>query len=158
MSSIRFTKVYYNFETSVWSKMFYDRLVSNYVCYPFVWNAGFKFHSPVRTMNIKNTALYNNVTSVCIFIGCWPRSIKGHTQMASNPRQQSCFSFFMPQKSFNKPFEFLLHETNRLHFPACVYCNRSQKTSQRVKNKSKSSGVTVGLLWSITVHMHTWKM
>ena len=32
------------------------------------------------------TSLYNNVTSVCIFIGCWPWSIKGHTQMASNPR------------------------------------------------------------------------
>ena len=25
--------------------------------------------------------------------------------------------------------------TNRLHFPVRVYCNRSQKTSQRVKNK-----------------------
>ena len=48
----------------------------------------------------------------------------------------------------------------------CVYCNRSQKTSQRVKNKkvrheTKSSGVTVvlytlwHLLWSITVHTHT---
>ena len=25
--------------------------------------------------------------------------------------------------------------TNRLHFSVCVYCNRSQMTSQRVKNK-----------------------
>ena len=30
-----------------------------------------------------------------------------------NPRQWTCLSFFMPQKSFNKPFEFLLYETNR---------------------------------------------
>ena len=55
--------------------------------------------------------IYNNVTSVFIFIDCWPWSIKGHTQMcrASNPRQQTGFSFFMPPKSFNKPFEFLLY-------------------------------------------------
>ena len=32
---------------------------------------------------VRCTYLYNNVTSVCIFIGCWPWSIKGHTQMAS---------------------------------------------------------------------------
>ena len=37
---------------------------------------------------------YHNVTSVCIFIDCWPCGIKG--QMASNPRQQTCFSFFIP--------------------------------------------------------------
>ena len=40
--------------------------------------------------------------------------------------------------------------TNRLHFSVRVYCNRSQKTSQRVKNKkvrheTKSSGVIVVL-------------
>ena len=39
---------------------------------------------------------------------------------------------FMPPKSFNKPFEFLLYKTNRL-FSVCVYCNRSQKTLQRVR-------------------------
>ena len=41
--------------------------------------------------------------------------------------------------SFNKPFEFLLHKTNNVDyiFPCVrVYCNRSQKTSQCVKNKS----------------------
>ena len=41
--------------------------------------------------------------------------------MVSNPRQQTCFSFLMPQK----PFKFLLYKTNRLHFSVCVYCNRS---------------------------------
>ena len=37
---------------------------------------------PQRTGNkvaISLYRLYNNVTSVCIFIGCWPSSIKGHT-------------------------------------------------------------------------------
>ena len=47
-----------------------------------------------------------------------------HTEMA----------FFVPPKSFNKPFKFLLYKTKRLHFPVRTYCNRSQKTSQRVKN------------------------
>ena len=51
-----------------------------------------------------------------------------------NPRQRTCLSFFIPLKSFNKPFEFLLYETNSLHFSVRVYCNRSQKTSQCVKS------------------------
>ena len=65
--------------------------------------------------------------------------------MASNPRQitsAELFFFFhacMPQKSFNKPFQFLLYKTNRLHFPMCVHCNRSQKKSQRVKNNSHAT-------------------
>ena len=82
--------------------------------------------------------LHNNVNSVCMFIGCWPWSIKGHThrwcEIHATSSQHTCFSFFTPQKSFNNPFQFLLYKTNRLHFSMCVYCNRSQKTSQRVKN------------------------
>ena len=38
-----------------------------------------------------------------------------------------------------KPFEFLLYKTNRLHFSVRVYCNRSQKTPQRVKNNSHAT-------------------
>ena len=60
--------------------------------------------------------------------------------MASNPHQiTSADLFFMPPKSFNKPFKFLLYTTNRLHFPVCVYCNRSQKTSRHVKNNSHTT-------------------
>ena len=44
---------------------------------------------------------------------------------ASDHVSRACFSFFMPLESFNKPFEFLLYKTNRLHFSMCVYCNRS---------------------------------
>ena len=73
-------------------------------------------------------------------------SIKGHThrwrQIHIRSCQQTCFPFFMPQKSFNKPFEFLLFKTNRLHFSMCVYCNRSQKMSQHVKNNSLSCHLT----------------
>ena len=57
-------------------------------------------------------------------------------QIHVRSRQRTCFSFFMPRKSFNKPFEFLLYKTNRVRFPVCVYCKRSQKTPQRVKNNS----------------------
>ena len=63
--------------------------------------------------------LYNNVASVCIFIGCWPRSIKGHTQMASNPRQVTSrhvtsrqriyFTFFMPPGQILKKFIWILY-------------------------------------------------
>ena len=48
----------------------------------------------------------HRITIVCILIGCWPWSI------FVSSRQQTCFSFFMPPKSFNKPFEFLLYKTN----------------------------------------------
>ena len=74
---------------------------------------------------LKNN-LYNNVTSVGIFIGCWLWSIKlkdthrDGVKSTSGSRQRTWFSFFMPQKSFNKPFEFLLYKTNRLHFFLCV--------------------------------------
>ena len=76
----------------------------------------------IKTIKLTCTAviyykLYNNVTSVCIFIGCWPWSIKGHTwrQIHVRSRQQTHFSLFMPQKFFNKPFDFLLYKT-KLHF------------------------------------------
>ena len=62
---------------------------------------------------------------------------------------------------------FLLHKTNRLLFPCvcvCVYCNRSQKTSQRVKNSHTTRHLLVSdfsvlytlwrHLWFITVHTH----
>ena len=49
---------------------------------------------------------------------------------------------------FNKPYEFLLYETNGLHFSVHVYCIRSQKTSQRTKNNSH----TTRLRRFITVH------
>ena len=57
------------------------------------------------------------------------------SQMAPIPHQITSadfVSFFMPQKSFNKPFEFLLYKTNRLHFSVCVYCNRSTVTRLRL--------------------------
>ena len=81
--------------------------------------------------------------------------------MASNPRQitwADLFFFFHGPKSFNKQFDYI--------FP-CVYCNKSQKTSQRVKNNNHSTSFRVVLfcslhtvmlylsdLWSITVHTH----
>ena len=76
--------------------------------------------------------------------------------MESNPRQCTCFSFFMPAKFLNKPFGFLSYKTNRLHFSVHVYCNRSQKMSQRVKNKSRllTLSVTPSVIYYST---HTLK-
>ena len=99
-------------------------------------------------LTFSQCGLYNNVTSVWIFICCWPWSITGHTQMASNPRQQTCFSFFMPPKSFNKPFEFLLYKTNdhtRRH---------SHATRLRLVSYVFVLYTLWRHLWSITVHTH----
>ena len=49
------------------------------------------------------------------------------------------FLFSYPPNPYNKPFEFLMHETDRLHFPVRANCNRSQKPSQREKNKSHAT-------------------
>ena len=99
-----------------------------------------------RVYNITST-IYTITCSVCILIGCWPWSIKGHThrwhQISSAP------------KIFNKPIEFLSCKTNRLHFSVCVYCNRSQKTSQRVKNNSHATRLRLVLFCSL--HAVTWK-
>ena len=43
------------------------------------------------------------------------------------------FSVFHDPKIL-QTFDFLLYETNRLHFSVRMYCNRSQMTSRRVKN------------------------
>ena len=96
--------------------------------------------------------------------------VKGHTQMTSNPRHitsADLFLFFHAPKSFNKPFEFLLYKTNRLHFPVCVYCNRLQKTSQRVKNNSHATRLRLVSSFFCSLHAvtssviyystHTWK-
>ena len=94
-----------------------------------------------RVYNITST-IYTITCSVCILIGCWPWSIKGHThrwhQISSAP------------KIFNKPIEFLSCKTNRLHFSVCVYCNRSQKTSQRVKNNSHATRLRLVLFLFFT--------
>ena len=80
--------------------------------------------------------------------------------MASNPRQitsADLFFFFHAPKTFNKPFEFLLYLTNRLHFSVRVYCNRSQETSQRVKNNSHATSLHAVTSSVIYYSTHTRK-
>ena len=90
--------------------------------------------------------------------------------MASNPHQimsADLFFFYHAPKSFNKPFEFLLYKTNRLHFSVRVYCNRSQKTSQSVKNNSHTTWLCLvsyflffihgGIICDLLQYTHTWK-
>ena len=61
--------------------------------------------------------------------------------MASNTRQLTCFSFFMPKNppkySINHLNFYCMKQIDyNFRVCACMYCNRSQKTSQRVKNNS----------------------
>ena len=78
--------------------------------------------------NVQNlyiyTYLYNNVTSMFIFIGYWLWSIKGHTQMASNPRQitsADLFFFFQapPNPSINHLNFFCIKQIYYIFSP-CV--------------------------------------
>ena len=101
---------------------------------------------------------------MCIFIGCWPWSIKGHThrwrQIHVRSRQRTCFSFFMPQtfrKIFKKPIEFLLYKTNTVDYVR-VYCNILQMTWQRVKNNSHATRLRLVSYFFVvhTLWRHLW--
>ena len=71
------------------------------------------------------------MTSVCIFIGCWPWSIKGHTRRWREIHvSRLLFLFSCPKNPSINHLNFYCIK-QRLHFSVCVYCNRSQKTSQR---------------------------
>ena len=78
--------------------------------------------------------------------------------MAANPRQITSvdlfFLFHTLKSKFNKLFEFLMYETDKLHFFVRVYCNRSQNTSQRVKTTVTpldfvSSGIILSVLYTL---------
>ena len=85
------------------------------------------------------------MTSLCVSLVVDHDLLKDwHTHRWRQIHVRSCqltyFSFiFMPWKSFNKLFEFLLYKTNKWHFSVHVYCNRSQKTSQHVENKGHAT-------------------
>ena len=72
----------------------------------------------------------------------------------------------MSSKFFNKPFDFLLCKTNKLHFSVHVCCNRSQKTSQSVKNNSHTTWLCLvsyflffthgDIICDLLQYTHTW--
>ena len=84
---------------------------------------------------------------MCTFIGCLvvdgdllkDTHADGAKSTSDHYVSRLVFLFSCPQNPSINPFEFLLHKTNRLHFPVCVYHNRSQNTPQRVKNNSRHS-------------------
>ena len=85
----------------------------------------------------KQCSLYNNVISVCIFIGCWPWSIRGHTHRW----HQIHISGLVAQKYrkiFNKPLEFLLYKTNRWHSSVRMYTVINHRRRHIVKNNMQS--------------------
>ena len=84
---------------------------------------------------------------------CWPWSIKGHTQ--TQITSADLFFFFHAPKSFIKLFKFLLYKTNRWYFSVCVYRNKSQKTSQRVKNNSHATRLRLVSNFSVFLHAVT---
>ena len=118
--------------------MFFSGVLKNYVQYSnnTVNYDTIQYGSVVRYRSVAHLYnIYNNVTSMHFH---WYACMQD-THMASNSRQITSADFcFSCPISLNKPFEFLLYKTNSLHFPVCVYCNRSQNMSQLVKNNSHS--------------------
>ena len=100
---------------------------------------------------------------MCIFIGCWPWSIKRHThrwrRINAISRQRICFSFYMPKnpsinhlnfyciKQIDKIFPCVWTVIYYIYYIYYIYlkmhtevtllykCDLSQMTSQRAKNK-----------------------
>ena len=115
-----------------------------------------RYRSVAHLYNINN-----NATSVSIFIGCWPWSIKGRTftwrQIHVRSRQQTCFSFFMlPNPSINH-LNFNCIKQIVYIFPCVCTCNRSQKTSQHVKKNSYFLFFSRSYVICDLLHTHTEK-
>ena len=51
-----------------------------------------------------------------------------------------------------------LYLTNKLHFPVRAYCTRSQRTSQRVKNKKYDTSNVIYLFYTIKMLMVYWRI
>ena len=75
------------------------------------------FNRPHTYKATSNIRVYTITGLLCAFSLVVDRDLLKDThkwhQIHVISRQQTCFSFFMPQKFFNKPFEFLLYKTNR---------------------------------------------
>ena len=82
--------------------------------------------------------LYNNVTYVCIFIVVDRDLLKDTHRWRQIHVSRLVFLFScLKNLSINHLNFYCIEQIDNI-FP-CVYCNRSQKTSQRVKNKSRHS-------------------
>ena len=108
-----------------------------------------------------NKVLYTIAWLLCAFSLVVDRDIleDTHTDGVRSRQLTSAdlFFFFHAPKIF-QPFEFLLYKTNRLNFAVCVYYNRSQKSSQRVKNSSHVTRLRlVSYLFVLyTLRRHLW--
>ena len=95
---------------------------------------------------------------MCIFIGCWPWSIKRHHV------SRLVFLFSCPKNPSINHLNFYCRKQNRLHFSVCVYCTQDatackaqqsrHSTSSRVVLFCFSHAVTSSVIYYST---HTWK-
>ena len=96
-----------------------------------------------------------------IFIGCWPWSIKGHThtdgvESTSDHVSRLVFLFSCPKNPSINHLSFYCIKQIDYIFP-CVYCNRPQKTSQRVKNNSQATSLQAVTSSVVYYSTHTRK-
>ena len=112
---------------------------------------------------LRSLFLLLNSTCYAIMMFCvhfhWLLTV---TQIHVRSRQR--FFFHVPKILQKIHLNFYCIKQNRLHFPVRVYCNRSQKTSQHVKNSSHATRLSLVLytfvlytLWHHLWSIHTWK-
>ena len=84
--------------------------------------------------------LCNNVTSVSIFIGCWPWSIKGHSHKWRQIHvSRLVFLFSYPKNPSINQLNFYCIKQIDYIFRVCTVIDHMQKTSQRVKNNNHAT-------------------
>ena len=142
------------------SRLGFRNIFLKEMTHEYEWYIYVKMTASHYTKTMFHHCLYNNVTSVCIFNGCWLWSIREHTHTCRwrqiHVRYVSGLVFLFPcteNPSINHItfFRVCVHTYYIFHtyyiitfkhtyyiFP-CVYCNRSEKTSQCVKNSNHAT-------------------
>ena len=115
------------------------------------------FRQYINLLVVRFAHLYNNVTSVCI--GCWPWS-HTHTH-TSDHVSRIVFLFSCPKNpSINHMNFYFIKQIDNIFPCVCVYCNWSQKTSQRVKNNSHVTRLRLVPYFFVlyTLWRHLWSI
>ena len=110
----------------------------------------------------KGTAWYvvREWTWMCIYTITWLQCafslVTADVQFTPYPRQRTCLTFFMPPNPSINHLSFYCIKQIDYIFP-CVYCNRPQKTSQRVKNNSQATSLQAVTSSVVYYSTHTRK-
>ena len=98
------------------------------------------------------------MTSLCIFIGCWPWSIKGHTEMTSYHDRGLVFLLSSPQNRSINHLKCCCRKQIDAIFPClCTVIDHRKRHNVVLTSSCVVLFVLHTLwrhMWSITVHTH----